>query len=100
MEKGRASGPELACCPSAPHCTGDQAGKPTQSPRWKLQKETDVLIRRIFEIISFQRKISQLKCQISRIHKQKTDATRVPFETNLGITLPKLRVDIFKQYNS
>lgn len=76
------------------------SGKPTSNPGWKLQKETDVLIRQIFEIISFQRKISQLKCQALSIHKQKTDATCVQFETGLGITLPKLNVDIFTQYNS
>lgn len=76
------------------------SGKPTNNPGWKLQKETDVLIKQIFEIISFQRKISQLKCQALSIHKQKTDATCVQFETDLGITLPKLNVDVFTQYNS
>lgn len=77
-----------------------RSGKSTNNPRWKLEKETDVLIKRIFEIISFQKKISQLKCQAFGIHKQKTDATCVQFESDLGITLPKLNVDIFKQYNS
>lgn len=96
---------------SVPSCTSREgaslttaqearSGKPTNSPRWKLEKETDVLIKRIFEIISFQRKIPQLKCQAFSIHKQKTDATCVQFETDLGITLPKLNVDIFKQCNS
>lgn len=109
--KGQASGLRIGLLPplfpSPPRGGGSLSiaqetwsGKPTNNPGWKLQKETDVLIKQIFEIISFQRKISQLKCQALSIHKQKTDATCVQFEIDLGITLLKLNVDIFTQYNS
>lgn len=111
MEKGGANGPALTWFPSvAPLQTRrggsfskaeeTESGKPTNNPWWKLEKETDVLIKQILEIISFQRKISQLKCQAFSVPKQKTDATCVQFESDLGITLLKLSVDIFKQYNS
>lgn len=58
------------------------------------------MIQRIFEMISSQRKLSQLKCQAFKNPKQKTDATCVQFRTGLGITLLKLSEDTFKQYNS
>lgn len=58
------------------------------------------MIQRIFEMISSQRKVSQLKCQALEIHIQKTDATCVQFETGLGITPLKLREDTFRGYNS
>ena len=72
--KGQASGLGIGLLsplfPSPPRGAGSLSiaqetwsGKPTSNPGWKLQKETDVLIRQIFEIISFQRKISQFKCQ-------------------------------------
>lgn len=38
---------------SLPTAQETRSGKPTNNPRWKLEKETDVLIQRIFEIISF-----------------------------------------------
>lgn len=85
---------------SLPEAQGSRSGKPTNNLWWKLEKETNVLIQRIFEMISSKGKLSQLKCQAFKIPKQKTDAMCVQFKTGLGITLLKLSEDTFKRCNS
>lgn len=85
---------------SLPEAQGSRSGKPTNNLWWKLEKETNVLIQRIFEMISSEGKLSQLKCQAFKIPKQKTDAMCVQFKTGLGITLLKLSEDTFKRCNS